>query len=265
MPRTNGVGPATLQARRGSSAPRPRATTTGRMPRPTPAGSAGSAPCTRARPRSIAGRSTVTGRAAGAGAGGPAMDGSWARPIAGSPRPRMPKTTLDGTDGSTTTRHLDAPVASYGAHASTGDRGPAAPPTRPSSPWRKSECGVNAILSPVCRRKSWKGSRVRALRPSHEDDAALLLAIGRGEFLVNGFRNRDLVQILHSTTTRDPQIRRRLASRVTRMIRMLRAHRLVRKVPKTHRYMVTSHGHQVITALAASRDATPRELLDRAA
>jgi hypothetical protein len=39
--------------------------------------------------------------------------------------------------------------------------------------------------------RHWRGRRVRALRP-FGDDRALLKAVSRGEFALNGFRNRDL-------------------------------------------------------------------------
>jgi hypothetical protein len=42
-----------------------------------------------------------------------------------------------------------------------------------------------------------KGRSVRALNPLAEGDAALLQAVSRGEFMIHGFRNRDLREILH--------------------------------------------------------------------
>jgi hypothetical protein len=42
------------------------------------------------------------------------------------------------------------------------------------------------------QRTSWKGRPVRALNPLASEDVALLEAINHGEFLLNGFRNRDL-------------------------------------------------------------------------
>ena len=42
----------------------------------------------------------------------------------------------------------------------------------------------------------WKGRSVRALNPLAADDAGFLEAISRGEFMLNGFRNRDLRAVL---------------------------------------------------------------------
>ncbi len=47
---------------------------------------------------------------------------------------------------------------------------------------------------------------------------------------------------------------------VTRQLRLLRAHGLIRKVPKTHRYVVSEAGRRTITALLAARNASVDQL-----
>jgi len=54
----------------------------------------------------------------------------------------------------------------------------------------------------------------------------------------------------------DPIDRRRQAARVTRKFAMLRAHGLIKKIPRTHRYVLTSEGVTAITALLAARRAS---------
>jgi 6-phosphogluconolactonase (cycloisomerase 2 family) len=49
-----------------------------------------------------------------------------------------------------------------------------------------------------------------------------------------------------------------------RKLRMLRAHSLIQKVPKTHRYQVTEHGRLVITAIL-KMDRASLALLNKAA
>lgn len=104
------------------------------------------------------------------------------------------------------------------------------------------------------------GRRVRALNLWAPADAALLQAVGRGEFLLNGFRNRDLCGFLFPNDTHDLAERRRRASAVTRKLRLLRAHGLIQKVPKTQRYLVTEYGRTVIAALAAAKLANIKQL-----
>jgi hypothetical protein len=52
---------------------------------------------------------------------------------------------------------------------------------------------------------------------------------------------------------------------VTRQLRLLRAHQLIEKVPHTHRYLVTQHGRQAITALLAAQNANTDQLTKSAA
>ena len=99
---------------------------------------------------------------------------------------------------------------------------------------------------------TWKGRRARALHPWSPDDLDLLRAVGRAEFLVNGFRNADLSQALHGAPPQDHAARRRRSGAVTRRIRLLRAHGLVHKRPKSHRYVVSPKGHRIISALLAA-------------
>jgi hypothetical protein len=116
----------------------------------------------------------------------------------------------------------------------------------------------------VCRRTRWNGRPVRALQPLADKDASLLAAVSRGEFVLEGFRNRDLRQILFGQVT-SPDTCRRQTAKVTRMTRMLRAHGLVHKVPKTHRYTVSPKGREIITALLAARSANTQQLMNLAA
>src|SRR5215218_3146538 len=92
-----------------------------------------------------------------------------------------------------------------------------------------------------------KGRRYRGLQPFGQD-AELLAAIHRGEYALNGFRNRDLRAQLFAPTS-EPKQRRRQTAAVTRKLQLLRAHGLIHRVPKTHRYQLTSQGHTILTAL----------------
>jgi hypothetical protein len=116
----------------------------------------------------------------------------------------------------------------------------------------------------VCRRTRWKGRPVRALNPLADEDAALLQAVARGEFVLQGFRNRDLRDLLFGDGP-SADARRRQMSKVTRLIRMLRAHGLVHKISKTHRYTVSPKGRETIAALLAARSAKIQELMKLAA
>lgn len=107
--------------------------------------------------------------------------------------------------------------------------------------------------------------RFRALRPLAEDDARLLAAVSRPEFAQNGFRNRDLRPLLWSAETNDAAEHKRRSAFVSRQLALLRAHSLIRKVPHTHRYVLTPRGQTAITALLAARNASALELTKLAA
>jgi hypothetical protein len=107
--------------------------------------------------------------------------------------------------------------------------------------------------------------RVRALNPLGAADAALLTAVSGHEFLTSGLRNRDLRGLLYGATAEAPAEERRRSAAVTRQLRLLRAHGLIDKVPRTHRYLVTEHGRHAITALLAARHASAEQLIKAAA
>ena len=108
------------------------------------------------------------------------------------------------------------------------------------------------------------GRRFRALRLGDPDELALLEAISRGEFVITGFRNRDLRRLLYARPQTQADERRRSA-RLSRLLRLLRAHRVIRKIQKTHRYQLTPRGRLLTAALRATRDATVQQLLRKAA
>jgi hypothetical protein len=123
---------------------------------------------------------------------------------------------------------------------------------------------LGQLIEPVCRPVRRKGQKARALNPLSAGDKALLAAVSRGEFLLNGFRNRDIRTLLYGDQTADKQTQRRRAGTVTRKLRLLRAHGLIHKVSHTHRWMINANGHKAITALLAASQADTAKLLTAA-
>ncbi len=119
---------------------------------------------------------------------------------------------------------------------------------------------IAELTESLTRPVSWHGQRVRALRPLEAQDSALLEAVGRGEFVINGLRNRDLQRLLFDTQPDSPQAAKRRSAQVSRKLRMLRAHGLLQKVPRTHRYQVTAAGRKAITAILTARQASVAQL-----
>jgi len=168
-------------------------------------------------------------------------------------------------------RYLEALAA---VHDTTPLRQLAEPLCRPTTAPAKSrdvtgEDGTKVVPIPTPRAEAAPAAsparvrvrRARALNPLAAADAALLKAVNGHEFLTSGLRNRDLRRLLYEGEAKDPAEQRRRSAAVTRQLRLLRAHGLITKVPRTHRYLVTETGRQAITALLAARNASTEELI----
>jgi hypothetical protein len=125
------------------------------------------------------------------------------------------------------------------------------------------EVGVSLgqSLQPICQPVRWNNQRVRALRPFQTEEIKLLESVSRGEFVINGFRNRDLrEQLFGSDDETDASQKRRRSGQITRKLRLLRGHGLISKVPRTHRYLLTEKGRTLITLLLSAKDADAKKL-----
>jgi len=119
---------------------------------------------------------------------------------------------------------------------------------------------IGQLAAKVCRPVRKDGTRYRALRPWSEQDRRLLESISDGKLAVGGFCNRDLARQLYPSADDDPAERRRIASKVSYRLRILRAHGLIRKSPGRRRYHVTTKGREIITALSRSQHITLQQL-----
>ena len=122
---------------------------------------------------------------------------------------------------------------------------------------------LGKLLEPLGRPVFQDGYRTRALHPLTGADGELLRTIARGDFLLQGFRNHDLRLALFGDSV-DDAARRRQSAAVTRKLRLLRAHGLIIKVQKTHRYQVGAEGRRILTALLSAHAADARRLADAA-
>ena len=119
--------------------------------------------------------------------------------------------------------------------------------------------------APVCRRAIGRNKqRHRALNPMGEADGALMAAVSRGEYAINGFRNRDVRARFYAPTSDQRKAHRQMTA-VGRKLKLLRGHGLIAKVSKTHRYVVTEKGRRIMTALLAARQASTEKLTAMAA
>ena len=118
---------------------------------------------------------------------------------------------------------------------------------------------VEELTGDIQKPTQYHGRRVRALRP-WGDDQPLLTAINNGAFLPLGLRNRDLQALLYSTEANSPAERRRRSAAISRKLRMLRAHGLIHKVPRTHRYQVAEGARAILVAVLTTARTSVNQL-----
>lgn len=122
------------------------------------------------------------------------------------------------------------------------------------------------LLRDLSKRQKWNGRTVRGLRPwENPEDLLLLKSISRGEFKISGFRNKHLQELLFKNPVTDPKEKRRRSSKVSRLITILRAHHLIKKIPSTYRYTLTTRGTQVLNTLFSLDQLTLKQLQQAAA
>jgi hypothetical protein len=114
---------------------------------------------------------------------------------------------------------------------------------------------ADAMGRPVQREER----RYRGLNPLSGPDAQLAEILLRGEFTLNGFRNRDIRERLHPGRPSKVE-QKRQSSQVSRLLRLFREHGLILKHKGTHRYQLTSQGRRTLPAFIAARHANTEKL-----
>ncbi len=105
---------------------------------------------------------------------------------------------------------------------------------------------TSQLLDPVSRPQIRDGRSYRPLRPISPDEARVFEIILRGEFLMQGVRNKDLRKYLMPDLQDDTRLRRKASSQMTRRLALLKAHGLIYKVVGTHYYRISKKGQQVM-------------------
>ena len=125
---------------------------------------------------------------------------------------------------------------------------------------------LKEVVAGACNRIVKKGKRYRGLNPWQHEDYRLLVFLAKGENAINGFRNQHLRKWLYPELEQaPPDERKRACGRVTRRIRLLRAHGLIRKVPRANRYVLTEKGRKFSVALLTASTLDIKELTEKAA
>jgi hypothetical protein len=125
---------------------------------------------------------------------------------------------------------------------------------------------LREVVSEACNRVTKKGKRYRGINPWQDEDYRLLMFLAKGENAINGFRNHDIRKWLYpeSEDAASGELKKR-SGRTTRRIRLLRAHGLIRKVPRANRYVLTEKGQKFSCALMTASTLDIKALTETAA
>jgi hypothetical protein len=127
---------------------------------------------------------------------------------------------------------------------------------------------VSELVSPWCQRTTEPGEsgrQVRALNPLSAEDAALLTAVSDPKWQLEGLRNRDLSEALYGAAPAEESERKRRSAKVSRLLRLLRGHGILQKVPKSYRYRVSPGSRDGLLAVLAARQANADTLTAKVA
>lgn len=124
---------------------------------------------------------------------------------------------------------------------------------------------VGKQLTELSTPVTWRGRRARGLNLMAAADVRLLETIGSGDFMIQGFRNRDIRDALYGSKPALVTEHRRQSAAVTRQLRLLQAHALICKESGSHRYQLTEQGQHTVTVLRGVRQANATKLLESAA
>jgi len=104
------------------------------------------------------------------------------------------------------------------------------------------EVGVQK-LQQLTETKEENDHRYKGFNLLAEEDASVFRVLVRGEFFISGFTNKDLRRHLDKTS-----------AQVTRLLKRLRVHGLIKKVGKRYKYYLTQLGRQVVLMLLKLRE-----------
>ena len=96
-------------------------------------------------------------------------------------------------------------------------------------------------------------------------DRLLLHAISDPRFTANGFRNKDLQELLAADSRYEKKTEKQRSGMITRALRLLCDHGVIRRQRKSRRYQWTDKGRQLVIFVQAALSASTEKLTKMAA
>jgi hypothetical protein len=128
----------------------------------------------------------------------------------------------------------------------------------------KDEAPAAKLIDAICCKRTQAGRRFRALDPTGKD-RELLQAIADPKFRISGITNKMLRQGLSDARFGAGRNQKQLSAKISRHFRMLRAHGIIRKLPKQNRYQLTTKGVKLTNLLNAFLSSSTEQLMKMAA
>jgi hypothetical protein len=116
------------------------------------------------------------------------------------------------------------------------------------------------LFDPLSHRRILHDRPYRPLRPIAPDESAQFAALLEGQTALAGCRPQDLRRVLSPQEPADRTEQKRLTGRVSRLLRLYRAHGLIAKIAHTHRYRITPKGHHIMSTAIRCRLANLSQL-----
>ena len=107
---------------------------------------------------------------------------------------------------------------------------------------------VRKELESICKKVTFKSKSYTAFNPMAPEICNLFMTLLEGGNNINGFSNRTIRPKLYPQSESNAIEKKRTAGRVTRLLRKLRAHKLIAKIPRSFRYKVTKKGIRIMAA-----------------
>ncbi len=125
---------------------------------------------------------------------------------------------------------------------------------------------LKEVADSACNKVSKCGKKYRGLNPWQDEDYRLLMFLSKGENAISGFRNKDLRNWLYPESEKVDEMQlKKFSGRITRRIKLLRVHGLIRKVPRANRYVLTEKGQKFSCALITASTVDIKALTEMAA
>lgn len=116
---------------------------------------------------------------------------------------------------------------------------------------------IEKEINSVCQKKTAKGRTYTGYNVWAPETFQLFEAVCDGKYLIRGFTNQEIRRTICKGNPDTPKER----GRMSRTLRKLRAHGLIRKIPHSRRYLVSDRGRRIMGALIETKRRTFPELI----